>query len=80
MDLMVEEASKILPGIKFTADLSELNDSGRCPVLDLEVWADRAGDGKAVIRHTFFEKAITAPYVFHSKAAYNWRSKIVTLS
>ena len=39
MNLMVEEASKILLGIKFTADLPELNDSGRCPVLDLEVWA-----------------------------------------
>ena len=80
MDLVVEESSKVLPGIRFTADLPECNESGRCPVLDLEVWAAHTEEGKMRIRHTFYEKAIAAPSVFHSKAAYGWRSKIVTLS
>ena len=33
----------------------------------------------AQIRHTFFEKKMTSPLVFHARSAYNWRAKIVTL-
>ena len=77
MDLVVEKSSKVLSGIRFTADFPECNESGRIPVLDLEVWATRTEEGKARIRHTFYEKAIASPSVFHSKAAYGWRSKIV---
>lgn len=77
---MVEEASRILPGVKFTADLPELNESGKCLVLDLEVWVEKTEDGKAArIRQTSFEK-VAALSVFHSKVAYGWRSKIVTLA
>ena len=50
-------------------------------MLDLAVWADNTGrEGVARIRHTFFEKAVASPTVFHSRAAYNWQAKIVTLS
>ena len=45
------------------------------------MWLERKeGSGNLKIRHTFYEKAVTAPTVFHSRAAYNWRSKLVTLS
>ena len=32
------------------------------------------------IRHTYYEKPMASPLVFHSRAAYSWRCKIVTLS
>ena len=81
MGLIVQEGSKLIKGIKFTSDLPEKNANGRYPVIDLEVWRDKAEDRKtARIRHSFFEKEVAAPTVFHSKAAYVWRSKIVMLS
>ena len=62
-------------------DLPGRNESGRCPVLDLAVWKDNQGQGGATrIWYSFYEKPVTAPIVFHSRAAYGWRPKIVTLS
>ena len=40
----------------------------------------QGGGGAARIRFSVYERAIAAPTVFHSRAAYNWRSKIITLS
>ena len=78
---MREEADRLLPGLKFTVDLPEDNKDGRCPMLDLKVWTDNNGeDGVCQIRHTFFEKEISAPLVFHSRASHSWRMKIVVLS
>ena len=37
-------------------------------------------EGAVIIRHTFYEKSVTAPLVFHSKSAHTWRSKLVTLA
>ena len=42
-------------------------------------WADKE-EGVCVIRHTFFEKEISAPLVFHAKASHTWRTKFVVLS
>ena len=49
-------------------------------MLDLKVWKETAGDGNILIRHTFYEKEVTSPLVFHAKGAYTWRSKLVTLA
>ena len=49
-------------------------------MLDLKVWKEVGEDGIAVVRHTFYEKDVSAPLVFHAKGAHTWRSKLVTLS
>ena len=67
--------------MQVTFDIPEKHEDLRCPVLDLAVRLEpREVSGNLKIRHTFYEKAVSAPTVFHSKAAYNWRSKLVTLS
>lgn len=33
-----------------------------------------------MIRHTIYEKEISAPLLFHTKASHSWRTKIVVLS
>ena len=79
--LIMEESSRQIKGIKFTYDIPEKLEDHKCPVLDLAVWLEGRDDsGNLKIRYTFYEKAISAPTVFHSKAAYNCRSKLVTLS
>ena len=37
-------------------------------------------DGVVIVRHTFYEKEISAPLVFNAKASHSWRTKIVVLS
>lgn len=74
-----EEEDRIIPGLEFTTDLSSDNKDSRCPRLDLKVWAEKEGEG-CVIWHTFYEKEISAPMVFHVKASHSWRTKIVVLS
>ena len=56
----------IIPCLTFTSDLAEDNIDERCLMLDLKVWAE-TGDGACVIHHTFYEKEISAPLVFHNK-------------
>ena len=75
-----EEASKIMPGLDFTIDSLEKNENGKCPVLDFKVWKEKREDGSTKIRHTFYEKKVMSPLVFHTKDTFSWRSKIVTLS
>ena len=48
-------------------------------MLDVSVWLDRK-EGHPRIRHSFFEKPITSPLVFHGRGACASRQKIVTLS
>ena len=63
--------------------MPESHKNGRCPVLDLAVWVETreevVGQG-ARIRYTFSDKEVLAPTVFHTKAAYTWKAKIVTLA
>ena len=56
-----------------------MNPDNKCPMLDLKVWKEHSKEGFAVIRHTYYEKEVTSPLVFHSKGAHPWRSKLVTL-
>ena len=73
-----EEEDRIIPGLEFTTDLPSDNKDSRCPRLDLKVWAEK--EGGCVIWHTFYEKGISAPMVFHVKASHSWRTKIMVLS
>ena len=79
LDLVREEANKIIPGLQFTIDCQEKNPDNKCPMLDLKVWKEVGQDGITTIHHTFYEKEVTAPLVFHAKGAHPWRSKLVTL-
>ena len=36
-------------------------------------------DEIVTVCHTYYEKVVTAPLVFHTKGAHPWRSKLVTL-
>ena len=40
MRLIIEEGTRLVRGIKLTYDLPELHPEGKCPVLDLELWAE----------------------------------------
>ena len=35
---------------------------------------------EVLIHHTFYEKNVSAPPVLHSKAAFSWKNKLVTLT
>ena len=68
---------RMIPGLKLTCDIPELHPSGKCPMLDFQVWSEERG-GAAVIRHTFYEKSTASPLVFHAGGAYSWKPKITT--
>ena len=68
--MIKEVADKLISGIKFTVDLPETNRSGRCPMLDLEVWLDNTVEGGKKIRHRFYEKPMASPLVFRATSAY----------
>ena len=36
LDLIKEEANKLVPGLRFTVDCQEKNSDGHCPMLDLK--------------------------------------------
>ena len=63
----------------FTVDSQEQLSDNKCPMLDLKVWKEKDHGGQTVIRHTFYEKEVTSPIVFHARGAHTWRSKLVTL-
>ena len=67
---MREEADNIIPGLAFTTDRPSDNKDGRCPMLDLKVWAESV-DGICNIRHKFYKKEISAPLVFHARASHS---------
>ena len=67
--LIREQADRIIPGLAFTMDLPEDNANGKCPMLDLKVWVEKEGES-CIICHTFYEKDISAPLVFHAKASH----------
>ena len=46
-------------------------------MLDLQVLTEPT---YTVICHTFFQKPVTSPLVFHAAGAHNWKSKIITLA
>ena len=79
LELIKDEANQLIKGLKFTIDCQEQNSDGKCPMLDLKVWQEVNSEGVVVVWHTFYEKEVTAPLVFHAKGAHTWCSKLVTL-
>ena len=71
--------NKLVPGLKLTINLPELHDNNKCPMLDIQVWAEDSGD-HAIIRHTFYEKETASPLVFNAGSAYGQKAKITTLA
>ena len=59
---------QLVPGLKLTQDLPENHPSGKCPMLDFQVWAQETGS-HVTIRHTFYQKATTLPLVFNAGGA-----------
>ena len=67
-------------GTRIEDDLPEYHDTGKYPpMLDFQVWAQDMGN-HTIIRHTFYQKAITSPLVFHACGACRWKPKITTLA
>ena len=79
MELIRELADKLMPGLKFTKNLPEMNELRKCPMLDIQVWVGSKED-HCTIRHTFFQKSVTLPLVFNAQGAHSWRSKLITLA
>lgn len=48
-------------------------------MFDVQVWTETRVEGQCQVRHTFFEKSMASPFVFHSRSSYNWKAKILTL-
>ena len=81
MDLVQSAASKLVPGIQFTSDLLARYETGKVPMLDLQVWTEPTANGQGTrIWHTFCEKSVTSPLVFHSGGACSMKQKIITLA
>ena len=56
-NLIREVGNTLVPGLKLTADLPEFHDSGKCPMLDLQVWIHSEGDHSRV-RHSFYQNRV----------------------
>ena len=81
MDLVQQAANRLITGIKFTTDLPSRYKTGKVPMLDLQVWTEPAYNGQGTkIRHTFYEKDVTSPLVFHARGACAMKQKIITLA
>ena len=74
-----EMANKLLEGIKFTVDLPGRYQTAKVPMLDLAVWMDTMEGGAQKVRHTFYEKPTSSPFVFHGRGAFAMRQKVVVL-
>ena len=79
MRLMGEVASLLVPGISFMVDLPSRYPTKKVPMLDLQVWTEVSGQGTK-IRHTYYEKKVTSPIVFHSRGACPTKQKVIVLA
>ena len=62
MDLILWIGNRQIPGIKLTKDLSQYHQTGKFPLLDLQVWSQPSRDGShCVIRHSFYQKGTSSP-------------------
>ena len=74
-------ASTLVPGISFTIDLPKNYNNGKIPMLDTQVWTEPGSQGQGTkVRHTFYEKKMTSPLVFHNRGACGTKQKIITLA
>ena len=70
LERLREVASKLVPGIIFTADSPGKHSTGKVPMLDVCVWkegVDLGGREDTLIRHGFFEKPSASPTVFQGR-------------
>ena len=70
-DMIREIGDTLIPGLKLTVDLPELHQSGRCPMLDIQVWMEEY-DSSCRVRHSFYQKPSTSPLVFQAGGAHTW--------
>ena len=80
MSMIQEAANHLMPGLSFTVDHPGLHPTGKVPMLDLAVWCEPREGGGSLVRHTYYEKEITSPLVFHGRGATSSRQKIVVLA
>ena len=67
--------------LTFTIDGDWKYPSKFIPMLDLQVWSQYSKEGShCLLRHSFYQKDITSPLVFHTDGAYGMKPKIVTMS
>ena len=79
--MIQEMASMLVPGISFTIDLPENYNNGKVPMLDTQVWTEPTAKGQGTkVRHTYYEKKVTSPLVFHNGGACSAKQKIITLA
>ena len=72
--VMKDIANDLDPDIKMKIDTPSMNDSGRLPVLDLEIWM-RYENGKAKLSHCYYEKPMSTKFVIHKDSALSWNTK-----
>ena len=81
MRLLQEMANYLVPGITFTVDLPANYTCGKVPMLDTQVWTEPGPQGRGTrIRHTYFEKKVTSPLVFHNRGACSTKQKFIILA
>ena len=80
MRLIQQAANEMVPWLEFTLDLPELHQSGKVPMLDVEVWVDRRQGREDVLMWDFYEKKSSSSRVLQASSAYTWRAKLVTMN
>ena len=68
--ILTDIANEICPEIQMEYDCPSQHNSNRMPVLDLEIWND-----KDTIRHSFYRKSMSCPYVILERSGINKRTK-----
>ena len=72
---LLEIANSIEPGIEMELGVGDNHQSGKLPILDMEVWL--TSDGDAVYQH--YEKKVASKLVISSRSAHSSNSKRSTL-
>ena len=85
VEAMKSAADSVLPWLGFTCDIPSNHVNQMVPVLDLQVWVRHPVDPEDPESYdslgwTFFEKKTASSKVLRASSAYNWRSKLTTLS
>ena len=83
MGLVQQAADSIMPWLSFTHDLPSYHTNGMVPMLDVQVWIEHSPPGSGLpdsLAWKFYEKESSSSRVLKATSAYNWRSKIVTMS
>ena len=74
MGILRDLADTIDPNLSFTFDCPSLNEKGRMPILDMEIWTQGSQ-----LRHSFFRKPCAPNRVIQSRSAVSSRTKRDTL-